>query len=193
MAQQHSFSGTAETIASQPKDSITHVVKRGRPPIIRFEAGEIEMGKQVTVETIARVAKVPVSIVGTKEWDLARLRVRHFVRKEFKRSFGCKCFVQNDGHALMIVPADQTYDKATSRVKIALRANRETASVCADVASKMPISSQDERLKLSNLASALSVVNNSVEMREVRKNLWRGRDALPKLKPYNHDGETPNV
>lgn len=188
-----SFSGKTETSpVVKEHEQIVHIVKRGRPPIKRFEADEIEMGKHISVSIIARVAKVALSIVGTREWDLARLRVRLFVRKEFKRIYGCKCFVQNDGDGLVIVPADGTYAKACHRVKKALRSNRETASVCADVATKLSLSSQEERVKLSNLASSLAVVNNSVEMRDVRSNLWRGINALPKLRPHDFSKDANN-
>ena len=123
------------------------------------------------------------------EWNLARLKVRYHVRKELIHLYNCKCFVENCGNGLRIVPADGTYDKAKQRITRAFRSNRDTARVCADVSTKMTMKNQDERLKLASLASDLAVVNNSREMREVRRNLWRGAAALPTLKPHDHSKE----
>lgn len=181
-------------IVTEPKQEIAEIKgKVGRPRIQRFVVGEIEMGKEISAEIIARVANIPTSmlsaVIGTNEWNLARLKVRYHVRKEFMHLYNCKCFVENCGNGLRIVPADGTYDKAKQRITRAFRSNRDTARVCADVSTKMTMKNQDERLKLASLASDLAVVNNSREMREVRRNLWRGAAALPTLKPHDHSKE----
>jgi hypothetical protein len=139
---------------------------------------KINPGAIITPEDISTWAGIPL---GTMEsdprlWDITRLKLRGYIESWFYERHDHYTYVKNDGLGLRVIEHGETVDESDRSLGRAMSSIRKSARICSTTSQK----TSDPVLKseLSDKATSIKNMVDTTAWQNVRRNLWRGRDAF---------------